>query len=237
MKKKIRSSSLRAAADPGYREWLHESLRDLPRDSAILVIGCEEAFVAPHLGEYAARIVVLDTSGGQIAQLAGRFPEIVFLPHAVGDPLPFARESFAAVLCCEVLDRVFDPVATLREIERVLLPEGRLLATVPDHGRVRQVLHALLCWDETFSRTPPRLRQFTKAALTRIARVAGFGDVRIAHGEAAPRFLDEGASRRLLLRATKIPTVLAGEATGRRTAPVPVFFGEELAFASSAIAA
>lgn len=45
--------------------------------------------------------------------------------------LPFAGESYAAVLCSEVLEHVRDPLTVLRQIERVLQPGGVVLITVP----------------------------------------------------------------------------------------------------------
>jgi SAM-dependent methyltransferase len=61
-------------------------------------------------------------------------------PGAVGlvplDPgwrvLPFAPETFDAVVASSVLEYVDDPVAVLRECRRVLRPGGVVLCTVPD---------------------------------------------------------------------------------------------------------
>src|SRR5581483_5808705 len=156
------------------RQWLHDALCDLPEGAVILALGCEEAFLAPHLLEYASDVTVLDTSGGQIAQLARRFPEISFLPHQPHAPLPFAHDTFDAIWCCDILDRVFDPAAALRDMNRVLAPGGRLLATVPDAGAMRAALQAMRPQDEA-SANIPRIRSFTRRALARLVREAGFG--------------------------------------------------------------
>lgn len=48
-----------------------------------------------------------------------------------GQALPFATNTFAAVLCLNLLDCVPDPRALLAEIRRVLKPEGQLLLGSP----------------------------------------------------------------------------------------------------------
>ena len=45
--------------------------------------------------------------------------------------MPFACESFDAVLCTEVLEHVYDPIAALKELVRVLVPRGVLIVTAP----------------------------------------------------------------------------------------------------------
>ncbi len=48
-----------------------------------------------------------------------------------GKTLPLAEASFDGVLCSQVLEHVFTPEEFLREIHRVLRPNGRLVLTVP----------------------------------------------------------------------------------------------------------
>lgn len=48
-----------------------------------------------------------------------------------GRRLPFADGSFDGVLCSQVFEHVFEPEAFLREVGRVLRPNGCLLLTVP----------------------------------------------------------------------------------------------------------
>jgi ubiquinone/menaquinone biosynthesis C-methylase UbiE len=246
MKSELRSSrSEERARKPGgqrvaldaLRAWMHEGLRDLGPGRAILALGCDEAFLTPQLLEYASDVTVLDTSGGQIAQLARRFPEITFLPHHPAQPLPFARGAFDAIWCCEYLDRVFDPVAALREMHRVLVPGGRLLATVADHGRVRNVLIALFNWDEHFTATTPRVRYFTKRTLARLTREAGFTAVQLTTSRPARKVAGRFAPPNLLLKARKDAGLELAPAERRDRADGDVAFDEDLAFAGRTRAA
>ncbi len=90
---------------------------------------------------------VLDAGAGQ-----GRFkPEFLHTHYvgvdlAVGDPtwdyskldaicdlkhLPFPSKVFNAILCIQVLEHIQDPLEVLRELERVLRPDGLLFLSAP----------------------------------------------------------------------------------------------------------
>jgi SAM-dependent methyltransferase len=215
-----------------FQQWMRQGLRGLPRDSTLLAVGCEQAFLAPHLAAYSNDVTVLDTSGGQLAQLARRFPDIAFLQHHPANPLPFAHDTFDAIWCCEFLDRIFDPAAALREMHRVLAPGGRLMITVPDHGPVRNVLIALFRWDQHFAPTNPRIRYFTRSSLVQLARQAGFGEIKTVTGGRVHRIAGELVPRGLLLQARKEPGARVIPTGGRERRPGSVEMMEEFAFAS-----
>jgi ubiquinone/menaquinone biosynthesis C-methylase UbiE len=191
------------------RKLMHRGLRHLTHESAILAVGCDQAFLGAQLAEYAADVTVLDTSAAQIGMLAPRFREIGFLQHNPTQPLPFPRDTFDAIWCCEFLDRVFNPVTALQEMYRVMKPGGELRLTVPDHGRVRNVLIALFRWDQHFAPANPRIRHFTRTMLHRMALETGFvgisfetaGAVRRGTGGLVPRTLMLSARKPLLARA------------------------------------
>lgn len=48
-----------------------------------------------------------------------------------GKKLPFDNETFDSVVCFQVLEHVFEPDEFLKEVYRVLKPEGKFLLTVP----------------------------------------------------------------------------------------------------------
>jgi SAM-dependent methyltransferase len=57
------------------------------------------------------------------------------------DRFPFGDASFDVVLCCEIIEHLtVDPLAALREIERVLQPGGVLILTTPNVNRLENVV-------------------------------------------------------------------------------------------------
>lgn len=217
------------------RRWLHEQLSGGADDRAMLAISCEQVFASVQLLGFSSNVSVLDTSAQQTAMLARRFFEATFQLHRLGEPLPFQRGAFDVVWCNEILDRVFDPAAALREIRRVLAPGARLLVTVPDHGAVAGVLGRLLpC--RGMAAANARVRLFTPRSLARTVADAGFAGVQVTRGRVERSADEDAPSRCLLLSAEKDARVEAGDGARRGGRRLRAVLGEELAFASRSAA-
>lgn len=60
------------------------------------------------------------------------------------DPFPFGDASFDIVLFCEIIEHLLmDPAKVLREIRRVLKPNGQLILTTPNVSRLENVARML----------------------------------------------------------------------------------------------
>jgi len=99
----------------------------LPKDSLTLDVGgdCLRKRGLFDIREYPVRTVVVNYS-------AAKKPDI----QADGSSLPFAGETFDAVICSEVLEHVYDPKAVVGEVCRVLKKDGLLLACVPFSNKI-----------------------------------------------------------------------------------------------------
>ena len=93
--------------------------------------------------------------------------------------LPLDHASVDLVWCSEVLEHVADTAHALLEVRRVLRPGGRLLVTVPFHGRAKGALIALTRFDAHFDPLGQHLRFYTRSSLTGTVRSSGFEDVRV----------------------------------------------------------
>jgi ubiquinone/menaquinone biosynthesis C-methylase UbiE len=157
-----------------FRRWMADELRDLEPGSPLLEVGCGDATFTADLARFSPSVTAVDISAGQIEENSRRFPKIKFIQHDVAERLPFADASFQVAWCSEVLEHLFDPQFALREMHRVLRPGGRLLVTVPYHGRLKNVLIALFNWEKHFTPSNPHIRFYSRRTLEEIVREAGF---------------------------------------------------------------
>jgi len=185
------------------RRWMHAELRDLPNSAPVLEVGCGDASFTADLANHFSGVTAIDISAGQIAENAARFPGIKFLQHDVAERFPFADGTFEVIWCSEVLEHLFDPAFALREMHRILKPGGRLLATVPYHGRFKNVLIALFKWDDHFVPSSPHIRFYTNRSLSRITSAAGFKAIKIKTCGMGRPLRDLFVATNILLRAAK----------------------------------
>jgi SAM-dependent methyltransferase len=93
--------------------------------------------------------------------------------------LPLEHASVDLVWCSEVLEHIADTAHTLLEARRVLRPGGRLLVTVPFHGRVQAAAIALVRFDAHFDPLGDHLRYYTRTSLAATLERSGYEDVRV----------------------------------------------------------
>lgn len=103
------------------------------RGKSVLDIGSGMGgfLVAATRNEMAAVGIEPNAEYGTITRLRGaRYGLSPPVIRAVGEALPFPDASFDAVLAQDILEHVRDPDATLREMRRVIRPDGVALVTV-----------------------------------------------------------------------------------------------------------
>jgi SAM-dependent methyltransferase len=95
-----------------------------------------------------------------------------------GEPLPFPDAHFDGVSLLAVLEHVFDPIFTIREIHRVLRPGGELVLDVPNAASLTNRLR-ILCGRIPVTSDDPgwdggHLHYFTRHALDGFLAREGF---------------------------------------------------------------
>jgi SAM-dependent methyltransferase len=98
--------------------------------------------------------------------------------------LPYAEGSFDAIVCCDVLEHVFDPVLFVERVRRVIRPGGQFVVSVPNiryWPRLRSLMMGY------FPRTTGdpcgydggHLHYFATRNLVEILQTASLGDVQV----------------------------------------------------------
>lgn len=133
----------------------------------ILDLGCGTGGVLAHLDDYG------EAYGIDPSPEATRFSHERGLAIALasGLNLPFADQTFDAVLALDVIEHVDDDVGLLREVQRVLRPGGILVVTVP----------ALPWLWSSHDDVNHHRRRYMRGSLARSIRAAGLEPVKISY--------------------------------------------------------
>lgn len=109
----------------------YEEAGKLASGLAALDLGCNNGFGTHYLSGIASSVVGIDVSAPALADAQRRFPGCDFR-HFDGKKLPFPDEEFGLVVSLQVIEHVADTLAFLREIRRVLKPDGTAMFTTPN---------------------------------------------------------------------------------------------------------
>lgn len=129
----------------------------------VLDFGCGSGDLSAVLLSRGCSVAGLDVSERMLEQAAARTGLSRTSDLARIDPadprLPYPPATFMLCIASSVLEYVPDAGATLGEIARVLAPEGRLVATVPDPAHPVRVREARLASAIRFPLVAPLLKK------------------------------------------------------------------------------
>lgn len=114
--------------------WVEQLLEGLPAGSRILDAGAGEKRYKKfcgHLTYVSQDFAQYDGQGDSVGLQTGSWDQsdLDIVSDIAAIPEPSA--SFDAIMCTEVFEHVQDPVAVLREFDRLLKPGGHLIITAP----------------------------------------------------------------------------------------------------------
>jgi SAM-dependent methyltransferase len=145
----------------------------------VLDLGCGAGRFVAALRDAGADPVGVELAEAALERARRNVPGADLRLVAPDGSLPLGHGEVDLVWCSEVLEHVPDTVALLTEVRRVLKAGGRLLVTVPDHGRVKRTLLALAHYDAHYDPLGEHVRFYTRRSLTRALHATGFEDVRL----------------------------------------------------------
>jgi SAM-dependent methyltransferase len=100
-------------------------------DAVVLEAGCGEGYGAEVLAKQASRVVALDYDAYAIAHLGRAYPAVVGVRGNLV-ALPFADDTYDAVVSLQTVEHLWDQDAFVAECRRVLRPGGRLILSTPN---------------------------------------------------------------------------------------------------------
>ncbi|HWB98740.1 MAG TPA: methyltransferase domain-containing protein, partial [Bryobacteraceae bacterium] len=164
-----------------------------------------------------------------------RFECDIDLFNAEKDRFPYADEYFSTVLCCELIEHLFeDPMHLMAEVNRILKPGGALVLTTPNIAALRGVsailqgyhpgfFHAYIKPSAEGEVDARHNREYTPREIHQLLENAGFEVALLETGPFRDEPHPEYAWLIHLLKRYSLPTELRGEgiyAVGRKTGAV-----------------
>jgi len=112
---------------PGVYEYLYGNL------GCVADLGCGPGIFLRYLCVRATHVFALDVDAAALRRVKARHRDIRDLQFIVSqvNRLPFSDDKLDTVLFLEVLEHLMDDAGALREINRVLVPGGKLVLSVP----------------------------------------------------------------------------------------------------------
>ena len=116
-------------ADIRIYQFMYERIPQMVKDKEILEIATGPGLLAKHVAPSAKHMIATDYSDGMIAEARkGDCPPNLTFEVADGTALPYAADSFDAVIFSNALHIIPEPEKALNEIDRVLRKDGSLIA-------------------------------------------------------------------------------------------------------------
>lgn len=156
----------------------------VPRESKLEVLdfGCGKGvFIKDILSiNPSLKIVGADISKTAIAFAKKKMPKQKFYVTAEGK-LPFRDKSFDFIFALDVISHIYDTELIFSELSRLLKPKGRLLITVPYYGLLKNILIALIGFDEVYNPRHGSIRFYTKNTLINEIKAVGLTPIKFGY--------------------------------------------------------
>ena len=166
-----------APADPEPWDWERRRallLSEAQPGERVLDLGCGAGRFVAALRDAGADAVGVEVAEAALERARAVAPGADLRLLEPDGSIPLDHGSVDLVWCSEVLEHVADVAHLLQEARRVLRPGGRILVTVPFHGRVQAAGVALVRFEAHFDPQGQHLRFFTARSLGTLLVAAGF---------------------------------------------------------------
>lgn len=161
--------------DYSYKAALIKKLVPKELNLEVLDFGCGKGiFIKDILSiNPSLKITGVDISNLAVSYARKKIPKQKFYVITEGEKLPFEDKSFDFIFALDVFLHIYDTELIFNELSRVLKPKGRLLITVPYYGFLKNIVIALIGFDEVYNPRNGSIRFYTKKNLINEINSAG----------------------------------------------------------------
>jgi SAM-dependent methyltransferase len=193
------ATALAAMQRPGHRYKCIFECLERPGDLRAVELGFGQLTIAGALAQTFAAYTATDISSDVITR--GQSVPVDFKRADLCDDFPFDDETFDVVIAMMIVEHLFDPFHSFREMARICRPGGHVFVNLPNIGSIRCRLD-LLCGRLPYTSQPDwfdrrqwdcgHLHYFTVDSVRRLAALSGLELIRL---DPVGRFLAVKAMR------------------------------------------
>jgi SAM-dependent methyltransferase len=112
-----------------------------PAPMEVLDIGCGAGVVSAELVRNGHHVRGIDIMDEAVKRARGRGLDAIV--HDLSKPLPYDDATFDAIFAPDILEHLFDPHATMDEMNRVMKDDAHCYIILPNHFDIKQRLRTL----------------------------------------------------------------------------------------------
>lgn len=146
----------------------------IPRDPnlKILDFGCGKGAITEEIIKINPRIYItgVDISSKAINVIKKKIKTHEFIRINNEQKLPFKSNTFDFILALDVIEHIYDTELILKELQRVLKKNGKILISVPYHGIMKNIILSLFFFEKVFDPIGPHIRFFTSKSLKKMCK-------------------------------------------------------------------
>lgn len=178
--------ALAAMRHPGHRYACLFADLERPSELSTIELGFGQLTIAAAMARSFASYTAIDLSADIIG--SERLPGVDLRPADLNADFPVADNSFDVVIAMMIVEHLFDPFHSFREMARICRPGGRIFVNLPNIGSIRcrwDLLRGRLPytsrvdWFEQRQWDGGHLHYFTVESVKRLAALSGLDLVRL----------------------------------------------------------
>ncbi len=174
-------------SDSYYELGRSETLAYLPGPyGRVLDVGCAGGGAAPQLRAGGANWITGIEMMPEPAAIAERVYDQVLVGDAISE-LPNAKGPFDTILCYDVLEHLYDPLALVRALRTAAAPGARLHVSVPNASHISLlrdlILRGTFGYEPAGHRDATHIRWFTRRDIVALIGEAGWQVQSVAHSQ------------------------------------------------------